>query len=64
MTQWWSYKHIRGSVMYKRFFCRSDIAEARCSPFVKEVFGPFNAINKEMAELYVRQHKEEWFDGK
>ena len=47
--QWWGYIHKNGSTHLKRFFSDLDIQEAKESPFVREVFGPWEAADHEKA---------------
>jgi hypothetical protein len=48
---WWGYLHIEGenNIHVKRYFDRLDIEEAKVSPFVARVFGPFEATGREDA---------------
>lgn len=46
---WWGYYHENGSIQVKRYFDREDLVEARRSPFVVSVKGPFEAENREEA---------------
>lgn len=49
MLKWWGYRHIHGTVQAKRYFSELDIQEAKESPFVKQVVGPFDADGREDA---------------
>lgn len=46
---WWGYKHKNGSIQVKRWFNMQDIREAWNSPFVEDVTGTFEAINRDEA---------------
>ena len=52
--QWWGYVHQNGSLQLKRYFSPLDIQEAKESPFVLEVFGPWEADNREKATEKLR----------
>jgi hypothetical protein len=48
--EWYAYKHQNGTIHTRRYFGdRGDIVEAQSSPFVRQVTGPFEAKNKEVA---------------
>jgi len=55
MITWWGYIHANGSVQVKRFFDQRDIDEAIKSPFVRSVYGPFEADNREDAKLITQE---------
>ena len=46
---WWGYLHTEGSLHVKRFFSKRDLEEARESPFVKEVHGPWAVASRDEA---------------
>ena len=46
---WWGYEHENGSFQVKRYFNNRDLVEARESPFVVYVIGPFLAKDREEA---------------
>lgn len=46
---WWGYRHVSGTLQAKRYFKPLDIEEARESPFVKQVIGPFEAYDRDDA---------------
>ena len=48
-NKWWGYVHQNGSVHAKRYFDRRDIQEAMESPFVAEVYPPFDAESRPAA---------------
>jgi len=52
---WWGYLHNSGTIHTKRFFSQGDIDEAKASPFVNEVFGPWEVENKAEAEKRIRE---------
>ena len=52
---WWGYFHINGGIQVKRFFSYGDITEAKISPFVKGVVGPFKAKDREDALTVMQQ---------
>ena len=55
--KWWGYLHENGGIQVKRYFGSMDTQEARESPFVDAVFGPFNADGREDA---INKIKEEY----
>lgn len=52
---WWGYKHNSGTYQAKRYFDKLDIKEARESPFVDIVVGPFTAKDREDALEQVKK---------
>ena len=52
---WWGYMHSNGSIQVKRYFGTQDITEARQSPFVHQIVGPFKAFGRADAETYVNE---------
>jgi hypothetical protein len=46
---WWGYLHTSGSLHVKRYFGALDTDEARDSPFVEAVAGPFKATGRDEA---------------
>ena len=44
--QWWGYLHINGSIQVKRYFDAESLVDANESPFVRKVFGPFDAESR------------------
>jgi len=50
---WWGYLHINGNVQVKRYYSPEQLLDAEDSPFVKIIVYPFNAINRESAELII-----------
>ncbi len=55
---WWGYTHVDGSVHVKRYFSRTDIAEAQESYFVCWVYTPFPAESREAAIEYINDLEE------
>lgn len=49
MIKWWGYLHENGSLQVKRYFGPEDLSEARESPFVQQVFGPWEVDSREEA---------------
>lgn len=47
--QWWGYVHVNGSLQLKRYFSTRDLDEARESPFVKSVHGPWEVSDRDDA---------------
>jgi hypothetical protein len=47
--KWWGYLHVNGNIQAKRYFSRLDIQEARESEFVRYIYGPFDAMNRDEA---------------
>lgn len=41
--KWWAYLHTNGKVLLKRYLGPEDLDDARESPFVVKVYGPFEA---------------------
>ena len=54
--KWWGYLHQNNSIQVKRFFDQRDLDEARQSPFVKSVWLPFHARNREEALNVIQEH--------
>lgn len=52
--KWWGYLHTEGTIHTRRFLSNEDIAEAQSSPFVKQVYGPWECDTKEEAERKIR----------
>lgn len=52
--KWWGYLHTSGTIQVKRYFDERDIAEAEGSPFVKQLFHPFIAANRDEAEKHIK----------
>ena len=52
---WFGYKHKSGTYQVKPYFERLDIEDARESPFVQWVVGPFHAISREDALTKARE---------
>ena len=50
--QFWAYRHTQGSILVKRYLGPVDIEEARESPFVMEIMGPFEAENINEARVF------------
>lgn len=46
---WWGYRHTQKTLQAKRYFSAQDIEEARESPFVAKVYGPFKAQGRDEA---------------
>jgi len=57
MNEWWGYEHIDGSLKVRRGFhdTQGDMAEARQSPFVRKVYGPWKVKNREEAMRELKQ---------
>lgn len=51
---WWGYLHKEGTLQVKRFFAKRDLEEARESPFVAEVHGPWAVDSREEALAKLR----------
>ena len=56
---WWGYRHTNGGLHLKRYLNSQDLAGAFLSPFVEEVFGPFEADTKDEASLMLHQLAED-----
>lgn len=52
--KFWGYRHTNGSIHLKRYFGQMDIDEAHESPFIDEVFGPWESENFEDAEKHLK----------
>ena len=53
---WWGYIHTNGSIQVKRWFDDPlDLREARESPFVDRVYGPFEADGREEAIAIIKE---------
>ena len=47
--EWWGYEHVNGSLHVKRYFGPQDLREARQSPMVARVRGPWDVNGREEA---------------
>jgi hypothetical protein len=54
---WWGYVHNSGTIHLKRYFGPLDIDEAHESPFVKEVYGPWEVASREEAEAKLNEER-------
>ena len=52
---WWGYIHTSGTIHVKRYFSDLDIEEAYESPFIAEVFGPWECKGREEALEKMKQ---------
>jgi len=55
MLEWYCYEHTNGSLHLKRYFSHEEISEARESPFVRRIRGPFKAENYEEAMKHMHE---------
>lgn len=46
---WWAYRHVNGTFHWKRYFGPEDTEEARESPFVAEIYGPWPVDSRKEA---------------
>lgn len=53
--QWWGYLHASGTLQVKRYFGPLDIQEAQESPFVNEVYGPWEVEHRVQAEMKLKE---------
>jgi len=53
--RWWGYIHKNGSLHVKRFFSSLDLIEAKESPFVDAVYGPWNVMSRDEAIRKLRE---------
>lgn len=57
--KWWGYRHNNGTIHVRRFIGEgygvSDMADAQHSPFIRDVFGPFEAQNQHTAKLKLQK---------
>lgn len=57
--KWWGYRHNNGTIHVRRFLAEgygiSDMKDAQHSPFIRDVFGPFNAQNQHAAKVYLEK---------
>lgn len=58
--EWWGYLHVDGHFQVKRAFysIQDDMKEASESPFVKTIYGPFEASNREEALEIIKNNLE------
>ncbi len=59
MKKYWGYLHTAGSVHVKPYFSQLDIDEAHQSPFVKQLFEPFEATGIDEAIKMVNEKVKE-----
>lgn len=55
MIEWYCYEHINGTYHLRRYFTHEDINEARESPFVRRIRGPFEAENHKEAMRHMKE---------
>lgn len=48
-NKWWGYLHVENSLHVKVYFSEEDIKEAKESPFVKHIAGPWECDGREEA---------------
>ncbi len=53
--KWWGYLHTNGKISVKRYVGNMNgiLEDARYSPFVQRVFSPFEAKDREEAEVII-----------
>jgi hypothetical protein len=56
MNKWWGYRHSNRSYHVKLYFSEVDIEDAKTSPYVEQVYGPFEAENREDALEKLKYH--------
>lgn len=56
--KWWGYLHMSGTTHLKQYYGPEDLAEARGSPFVRLVFGPWDCDGRAGAEKMLRSEYE------
>jgi hypothetical protein len=54
--EWWAYMHTNGTIQVKRYISELDMEEAMESPFVADVFGPFEAETRNVASVIASDH--------
>jgi hypothetical protein len=54
--EWFAYEHMNGKLNLRRFFSWLDIKEAEDSPFVQNVYGPFDADTRDEALAIMNKH--------
>lgn len=50
---WWGYVHQNGTLQAKRYFDKRDIEEAADSDFVSELYGTFEATDRQHAMIKI-----------
>ena len=56
--KWYGYRHKNGTLHVKRFvgeFGTQDMRVAHASPYVSDVFGPFDAQNQHVAKIRLQK---------
>ncbi len=57
--KWWGYCHNNGTQHVRRFLGEgygvADMNDARQSPFIRDVFGPFESQNQHTATLKLKK---------
>ena len=61
--EWWGYLHTSGSLQVKRYFSPLDISEAKESPFVQDVCGPWEVASRDEALAKLKMELGEWKEG-
>lgn len=52
---WWAYLHTNGQIQLKRYLSEEDLLEADESSFIQERTEPFEANNREEAEIIAKE---------
>lgn len=52
---WWGYLHENGTVQVKGYYSPAQLLDAEESTFVLIIVYPFKALNREEAELIIKQ---------
>jgi|GEM_PF-1170570 len=52
---WWGYTHTNGSVQAKRYWDDKDRKDAKSSPFVITVYGPFPSKDRDEAIDFIKR---------
>lgn len=58
-VKWWGYCHNNGTIHVRRFLGEgygiADMRDAQHSPFIRDVFGPFESQNQHSALLKLQR---------
>lgn len=53
---WWGYRHTNGEIQAKRWYYPFDMDDAKESPFVAGIYGPFKATGRDEALKILEQN--------
>jgi hypothetical protein len=58
LLKWYGYRHNNGTLHVRRYLGKygdAEIEDCRASPYIREIFGPFDAQNQHSANCRLRK---------